>query len=135
QGARELKPAELETFISQLYRAVFPEETAPGIAVAVVKDDQVFYLGGFGYADLAARRKVTPQSVFYIASATKSFVGLMAALMHANKQIDLDAPLSRYLPTLQLAPGLSADQITLRQLLTHTHGISNNGPVVFRTAF
>jgi CubicO group peptidase (beta-lactamase class C family) len=127
--------SELEGFISQLYRAAFPEEIAPAIAVAVVQGDQVFYLGGFGYADLEARRKATPQSVFYIASATKPFVALMAALNHQQKRIDLDAPLSRYLPELKLAPGLSADQITLRQLLTHTHGISNNGPVVFRTAF
>ncbi len=131
----ELKSSELDRFISQLYRASFPEEIAPGIAVAVVKDDEVFYLGGFGYADLEARRKVTPQTIFYIASATKPFVGLMAAVMHKNKSLDLDAPLSNYLPGLQLAPGLSADQIKLRELLTHTHGISNDGPVVFRTAF
>jgi len=134
-GVGELKSSELDRFISQLYRAAFPEEIAPGIAVAVVKDDEVFYLGAYGYADLEARRKVTPQTIFYIASATKPFVGLLAALMHKNKSLDLDAPLSRYLPALQLASGLSADQITLRQLLTHTHGISNDGPVVFRTAF
>jgi CubicO group peptidase (beta-lactamase class C family) len=134
-GPGELKPAELDGFVSKLYQAAFPEEFAPGISVAVVKDDQIFYLQGFGYADLEARRKVTPQTVFYIASATKPFVALMAALMQKNKSVDLSAPLSRYLPGLQLAPGLSADQITLRDLLTHTHGISNDGPVVIRTAF
>ena len=131
----EPKASDLEAGIAQMYHAAFPEEVAPGIAVAVVRGDDVFYLGGFGYADLASRRKVTPQTIFYIASATKPFVGLMAALMYKNKAIDLDAPLSKYAPELKLSPGLSTDQITLRQLLSHTHGISNDGPVIFRTAF
>lgn len=127
--------ANLHQFISELYKAAYPEEVAPGIAVVVVKDDQVVYFEGFGYADLEAKRKVTPRTVFYIASATKPFVGLSAALLNEDKKIDLDAPLSRYLPTLRLQPPLSPDAITLRDLFTHTHGLDPVGPVVFRTAF
>jgi CubicO group peptidase (beta-lactamase class C family) len=61
-------------------------------------------------------------------------VGLAAELLRLEGRIDLDAPISRYVPDLRLAPPLDPRGITLRQLLTHTHGIENWGPVVFRTA-
>jgi CubicO group peptidase (beta-lactamase class C family) len=78
---------------------------------------------------------VTPETIFYIASTTKSFTGLAAVLLDEQGRLDLDAPLSRYLPGAKLQAPLTADSITLRSLLSHTHGIDNDGPIVFRTAF
>jgi CubicO group peptidase (beta-lactamase class C family) len=114
---------------------VFALDLAPGMSVAVVRDTQVIYAKGFGWADVETRRPVTPQTIFYIASTTKSFTGLAAALLDEQGRIDLDAHLSRYLPTARLQAPLNADSITLRSLLSHTHGIDNDGPIVFRTAF
>jgi CubicO group peptidase (beta-lactamase class C family) len=105
------------------------------MAVAVVRDTQLIYAKGFGWADVEARRPVTPETIFYIASTTKSFTGLAAAMLDEQGRIDLDAPLSRYLPTAKLQEPLNADSITLRALLSHTHGISNDGPIVLRTAY
>jgi CubicO group peptidase (beta-lactamase class C family) len=110
-------------------------DLAPGLAIAVVKGDERVYARGFGHADRTTKRPVTPETVFYVASTTKSFTALAAALLHERKAIDLDAPMGRYLKGVRLQPPLSADAITLRDLLTHTHGISNDGPVVFRTAY
>jgi CubicO group peptidase (beta-lactamase class C family) len=107
---------------------------SPGLGVVVVRDTQVMYMKGFGFADVAAQRPFTPQTVFYIASTTKSFTGLAAAILDEQKKFSLDAPLSRYLPSLQLKAPLRADSITIRSLLTHTHGISNSGPVTVRLA-
>jgi CubicO group peptidase (beta-lactamase class C family) len=109
--------------------------TAPGVAIAVVKGKDTAYVGAFGSADRERRRAVRPATLFYVASTTKSFTALAAALLHHRHVVDLDAPLSRSLPAARLHPSLSADAITLRDLLTHTHGISNDGPVVFRTAY
>lgn len=114
---------------------IFALDLAPGMAIAVVRDTQVIYAKGFGWADVEARRAVTPQTIFYIASTTKSFTGLAAVLLAEQGRLDLDAPLSRYLPTARLLAPLSADSITLRSLLSHTHGIENDGPIVFRTAY
>lgn len=107
----------------------------PGFAVAVVKDDEVVYLRGFGWADVENARKVTPETVFYIASSTKAFTGTAAAILDERGELDLDTPLSVLTPALQLHEDLSADQITLRDLITHTHGVENSGPVSFRSAF
>jgi CubicO group peptidase (beta-lactamase class C family) len=121
----------LEPFIAE----AFAVDLSPGMAVAVIQGRDVVYAQGFGYADLATQRRVTPETMFYIASTTKSFTAFAAALLHARGKLDLDAPVSRYLPDLKLQAPLSADSISMRALLTHTHGIDNNGPVVFRTAF
>ncbi len=58
-----------------------------------------------------------------------------AALLAERGELDLDASLSTHLPALRMTPPLSPDSITLRHLLTHTHGIDAGGPVTFRTAF
>lgn len=123
--------ARLDAFVERAMRL----EVAPGLAVVVVKGKERSYARGFGYADREARRRVGPETLFYIASTTKSFTALAAALMQHRGAVDLDAPLSRSLKGARLHPSLSADSITLRDLLTHTHGISQDGPVVFRTAF
>lgn len=107
----------------------------PGVGISVVRGDDEVLVDGFGFADREAGRRFTAETQHYIASSTKSFTGLTAALLDAEGRFDLDAPLSRYLPDVKLADGLSADSVTIRQLLTHTHGIANDGPLVFRTAY
>jgi CubicO group peptidase (beta-lactamase class C family) len=122
---------DLDRYISQLYTTFYPEAVAPGLAVVIVKDSRIILLKGFGYADIEAKHPVTPQTGFYIASSAKPFFALTAALLDHKGVIDLDAPVSRYLPQMKLQSPLSADTIKLRSLLTHTHGIGG-GPVDFR---
>lgn len=121
--------------VDSVARSLFAFDMAPGMAVAVVRGDDVVYAGGFGLADREARRPVTPETIFYIASTTKAFTGLAAAALNARGAFALDSPLSRYLPAVRLHEPLNADSITIRSLLSHTHGITNGGPVVWRTAF
>ena len=121
----------LDSILTQL----FALDLAPGMSVAVVRDTQVIYAKGFGWADVESRRPVTPETIFYIASTTKSFTGLAAVLLDEQGRLELDAPVSRYLPTAKLQAPLDPDSITLRALLSHTHGIDNDGPIVFRTAY
>lgn len=121
--------------LDPLVHELFELDLAPGMAVAVVTGDELAYARGFGFADVEARRPVTPETLFYIASTTKAITALAAALLDHGGVLELDAPLSRYIPELQLKPPLSADSITIRDLLTQTHGIRSGGPVVFRTAF
>jgi CubicO group peptidase (beta-lactamase class C family) len=120
----------LEPYVQRLVG----EGLLPGVAVVVVGRDGPLYVRGFGVADAETRAPVTPQTAFYIASSTKSFTGTLAGLLAARGVIDLDAPLSRYLPELRMNAPLSADSVTLRSLLTHTSGLRNS-PITFRTAF
>jgi CubicO group peptidase (beta-lactamase class C family) len=113
---------------------LFALDLTPGMAVAAVRGSDVVFASGFGVLDVETRRPVTPDSIFYIASTTKSLTAFAAALLHQSKAVDLDGSLATYFPGLTLKPPLSTANITLRDLLTHTHGISNAGPISLRAA-
>ncbi len=123
--------ADIDAFIDR----VMATGGTVGMSVSVVRGGETVYSKGFGYADREAGRAVTPDTLFYIASTTKSFTALAGALLAARGVLDLDAPLGRYLPEVALAPPLSADAISLRDLLSMTHGIDGAGPITLRTAY
>jgi len=112
--ATEPKPQPaFDTFVKGVLDAV-PE--APSFGIAVVKDGRTIYLHN---AD-------TP---YYIGSTTKAYTGLACAILATRGRIDLDVPVSKYLPEVTLA-----NAPTLRSFLTHTSGIENTG-IVMRTAY
>lgn len=106
----------------------------PGVALAVVRDGEVVHEAGYGWRDREQRLPVTPRTVFYTASLAKAFTGATAAVLAADGEIDLDAPLARFLPGLTDAPPVRADEATLRDLLRHGAPFSNGG-VNFVTSF
>jgi len=108
---------------------------APGFGVAVTSGDRVVFEAGFGSADLASQREVTLATPFYIASTTKSLTALAAVLAAERGELDLDAPMVRYLPDAVLPEGVERESIRVEDLITLTHGLSGDGPVVLRTAY
>ena len=87
--------ADFDRFIQTTLEAI---PTIPGLSVAVVKDGKAIYTKGFGYADKENGIVATANTSFYIASSTKSFTGLMAALLDEKGVIQLDDPVTAYLP-------------------------------------
>jgi CubicO group peptidase (beta-lactamase class C family) len=100
-------------------------QRVPGMALAIIQDDQVRYVQGYG----AARddQPVTPQTQFIIASLSKSFTAVAIIQLVDAGQIELDAPVQRYLPEFTLADPRAAQQITVRQLLNQTSGLADAG--------
>ncbi len=95
----------------------------PGLALGIVRGDQIVHLRGFGHAD-SSGRAVTPQMPFIIGSTTKSFTALAVMQLVEAGKIDLDAPVQRYLPWFRVAdPDPASARITVRNLLTHTSGL------------
>ncbi len=101
----------------------------PGLALAIVKDDQIIYLKGYGEAD-ASGRPVTPQTPFLIGSVTKSFTALAVMQLVEAGKIELDAPVWRYLPWFRVADPQASAQITVRHLLRQTSGIPEDATTV-----
>jgi CubicO group peptidase (beta-lactamase class C family) len=106
----------------------------PSVSVAVARSDGPIYVAALGRADIEAGRAATADTRYYIASSTKSFVGLMMLLLEAKGRIDLDWTLAELAPDHRFAPELRAREISLRHLLNHTHGIAG-GPIEDRLAF
>jgi D-alanyl-D-alanine carboxypeptidase len=91
---------------------------APGVAVQVMKDGRVVFSRAYGRANLELDVATTPESVFRIASNTKSFTAASVLMLADRGLLSLDDTVARHLPDF---PG--ADRITIRQLLTHTSGL------------
>lgn len=116
----QFSPEEIDRYIQQ----EIIQRKIPGIAVAVVKGQEIVYLKGFGYASLNTRSLVTPQTIFDLASCSKSFTALAVLNLWHDGLIDLDKPLVLYIPEFRLANNEElAAQITIRQLLLQTSGL------------
>lgn len=115
-------------------RILMETQSLPGAAIAVIANNQLVMSTGWGYADLESCQPVTPDTVFYLKSVTKSFLGLAAASLEVQGKINLSAPISNYLPTLTLPTPLQADYVSLQQHLTHTQPYYDSG-LAYRTAY
>ncbi|MFG0314296.1 MAG: serine hydrolase domain-containing protein, partial [Phycisphaerales bacterium] len=109
-------------------------DATPGLQVAVVMRDGRLWTAGFGVADLETGRPVTPETRFYLASTTKALTALAGARLHARGELDLDASFADVFPGVELPACADPEQITIRSLLTHSHGLRNQG-VTWRVAF
>lgn len=131
QGQERVPARELDALV----KLAMATGLSPGLGVAVVVGDKPVYVKGFGFADRETGRRVTGDTQFYIASTTKSLTALAGAILASRGVIDLDAPIVKYLPDARFHPRLDPATVSVRSLLTHTHGIRPAGPIDVRTAF
>jgi CubicO group peptidase (beta-lactamase class C family) len=97
---------------------------AVGLAVGVVRDGRLEFFSGHGVADIASNTPITEDTVFRIASITKTFTAIAVMQLWEQGLVDLDAPANQYLRAFQLIPAkASFPPATVRQLLTHTAGL------------
>lgn len=94
----------------------------PGLALALVDGDQIIFMKGYGKADQTGR-PVTPQTPFILASASKSLTAVAVMRLVETGEVELDAPVQRYLADFRVADPVASGQITVRHLLLHTSGI------------
>jgi CubicO group peptidase (beta-lactamase class C family) len=122
-GAEIAAPAKFEAVRSFIQEGIRREQT-PSVAIAVIRDDEVVWAEGFGFADLERHRPATASSIYLLASVSKPITTTGLMLLVDQGRVELDAPVNRYLPGEKLrAFEGSADGITLRRLLSHTAGL------------
>lgn len=109
----------------------FPE--IPAVAVVVVRDDKPVFMRAYGVADRETGMRATTDTLFYIASSTKSFMGLAAGLLDREGQIKFDDPVTTYASDINFKNAIPP-AVTVRDLLTHTSGLRNS-PLTFRMAY
>lgn len=115
--------------------------TLAGAVVLVATPEKVLDVEAVGYADIAAKKPMTPDSLFWIASMTKPMTATALMMLVDEGKVDLDAPLSKYLPEYagQMYVAEQADDhvtlkkpakpATVRNVLSHTSGMMSNSPV------
>lgn len=106
---------------------------APGLAVAAVKDG-VIYTGAFGVRDDDPSAPVTPETMFYIASITKTYTATGVIALQSDGKLSIDDTVKSRLSKFVLPDPRLTDTLTIRDLLSHAKGISS-GPAVLLDAY
>lgn len=97
----------------------------PGASVAVADGEHV-HTAASGVANTATGVAATPDTLFQIGSATKPYTATLVLRLVDDGDVELDAPIQRYLPDLTLPGRANAAPVTVRELLAHTSGLQSN---------
>lgn len=115
--------------IDDMYKQHAKETGYPGYAYGIVLYGQLIHAGSGGFIDIDKRTPATPQSMFRIASMTKSFTAMAIVKLRDEGKFRLDDPIDQYIPELH-AQQLTKDSpaITIRDLLIHSAGFPTDDP-------
>lgn len=107
----------------ELLKVIRERTLAPSVSAAILVDGEVVWAGAVGYADMDRRTPATLQTAYRIGSSSKAVTSVAMGMLLEQGKVDLDAPVSRYVPDLQgvLAP------VTTRQAMSHTAGVRDYG--------
>jgi CubicO group peptidase (beta-lactamase class C family) len=109
----------LEDFV----RRVMQEWRVRGVALAVVKNNEVIYIQSFGQREEARGLPVTKQTLFPIASCTKAFTTASMAILADQGKLDWDTPVREYIPSFKLYDSFATERATPRDLVAHRTGL------------
>jgi CubicO group peptidase (beta-lactamase class C family) len=117
---------EMESFVDGVMAAQQQSFGLAGAVVTVVADDALYFSKGYGYADLAAGRRVDPEStLFRIGSVSKLFIATTVMQLWEQKRLNLDTDVNLYLRPFKVPPTFPRP-VTLGHLLAHTAGFEDH---------
>ncbi len=99
----------------------------PGLAIGVVKDDELVFAQGFGEREIGTGSPVDANTIFAIGSNTKAFTVTALGLLIQEGQLSWDDPVLKYLPGFQLSDPYVTREIKVRDLLCHRSGLPTWG--------
>ena len=127
-GAMPLAAKPLNAVLPQFdqdVERIFGAYHIPGAAVAVVQNGRVVYIKTLGVGSTQKRNPVNEHTAFRLASVSKTFAAVLAGQAAHAGELNLNAPLSRYLPGFRLKYD-TGNRLTLRNVLSHTSGLPHN---------
>jgi len=126
--AAEPEPAAVDRVIADALKAW----NVPGVAVAVVRNDRVVVLKGYGRKQIDKPDLMTPDTVFPLASCSKAFTSTLIAMLVDDHKMTWDDRVRDHLPSFHLSDPHADAMVSLRDLLSHRTGISGNDMLWYR---
>lgn len=118
-------PADLESFFDGAMGALMEAHDVPGATLSVVKDGDILFLKGYGFADAQRTRPVDPsRTLFRPGSVSKLFTWTAVMQLVEQGRLDLDTDVNDYLTQFRI-PNAFGSPITLRHIMTHTAGFED----------
>lgn len=109
--------------VESAVKSAMKKFNVPGIAVAIVKDGQIVMAEGYGVIEHGKSVKVTPDTLFGIASNTKAMTAAILASLVDEGKLDWQTPVVDILPEFQLYDANVTREITVQDLLSHNSGL------------
>ncbi|MCP4325498.1 MAG: beta-lactamase family protein [Alteromonadales bacterium] len=116
----------LNNNFSALVATELNKYSIPGAAYAIIQNDNIVALETFGHIDKAKSRKVNANTVFRLASVSKTFASTITAMLSQEQQLNLSDPITKYVPNFSLATKGAAEKIQLKHILSHSSGLMPN---------
>jgi CubicO group peptidase (beta-lactamase class C family) len=114
--------------LDQWLEAVKDFDRLPGMTVAVIKDQQVIFSKGYGYADVENKKPMDSSTIFSICSISKLFTSVAIMQLVEAGKLRLDDSISAVLPSYNLPQQFAGSgPITIRSILTHSAGLPRDG--------
>ena len=123
---------DLRSMESQLEK-LFEQKRLPGAAVCMLGPNNEIWARGFGHRDADGVLPVDENTIFGVASMSKSMTSLALCILEAEGRLSIDEPAAKYLPELRL-PGIPQSALTIRHLMTHTSGLPPIEPLEWSIA-
>ena len=124
QQKYEKTAAMLNTFIQH----EMADKELPGVSIALVDGSQIIWQQGYGYSDPKTKTPISADTVFRVGSVSKLFTDIAVMQLVEQKILDLDAPVTKYLPDFKPRNSFNKP-ITLRQLMSHRAGLVREPPI------
>ena len=127
---RKQKLAAVYPEVEKLFKAYVERQRMPGAVLGIIVDGELVWVKATGMRETKDRTAVTPDTVFRIASMTKSFTAMAILKLRDEGKLSLEDPVSRYIPAMAELPYPTKDSpvITIRHLLTHSEGFPEDNP-------
>lgn len=120
--ARSPNKAWLKDF-QALTEEIIQYRQPPGVAVAIVTPSQVLSIKTHGVRELGKAAAIDEGTIFRVASISKTCTSALVSQLAAQGRIDIEAPITRYLPNIQVASSEHTQQLKVKHLLSHTTGL------------
>jgi len=117
----EVSSFDLNNFITRQIDSLKVE----GLSIAIIRNNKIIYIKGFGYKNSLTKEKVTSETVFEAASLSKPVFAYFVLKQVEKGLLDLDKPLYKYLPLKEIENDERHKLITARMILCHTSGLPN----------
>ena len=109
--------------LDSVVESILRQARVPGAGLAVVAAGKALYAKGFGYRDLKRRKPLTADTLYPIASTTKSINSTLLGMLVDDGLLEWDVPVQRYVPQFRLYDDIFSSRVTLRDLLTMRTGL------------
>jgi len=98
----------------------------PGLAIAVVQNDHVIFIKGYGIKEIGKTEPVTADTLFEIGSTTKAFTATAMAMLADEKKLSWDEPVRNYVSAFHISDPCTDSLITLRDIASHRSGVARH---------